>query len=436
MSKPFTLFEHESKPFEWTEHDWTLVDRINTALGGEVIRLVMNRGEKRIRAAQHVGVIRLGGRSVQVLPKIYQASEAADEKLKAKQATANLLRMLNYAGELQVREHELANLLRQTDDWFEILTRLFATHLREEWQRGTHRTYEAVEDVLTVLKGKWRIADQLRRPERRTTFSVTHDEFTADNKLNRIFRYVVERLSYLTRDNDNRQILNELRQWMDEVTLPPRLTVKDADAGQLTRLTERYRPLLNLARVFLEGGALQLTSGDLGTFAFVLDMNLLFENFVAGFIRRHASEILPELFLQYEFLPQSRGARRYLASREDRSVFQTIPDLAFRNGALFPLIIDTKYKLIDDKERNAGVSQSDFYQMHAYAHRYNCDRVILLYPNRSSYRDAIHAHFKLAECDKVIEAKSVNIAVDLSSTEGRAALIGELRKIFPTETSS
>lgn len=435
MPNPLTLFEHESKHFEWTERDWTLIDRINTTFGTDVLRLGMKNGEKRIRASQHVGVIRLKGRTIQVLPKIHQAQEHEDEKLKAKEATANLLRMLNYAGELQVREHELASLLRQTDDWFEILTRLFATHLREEWQQGAHRTYEAVENELPVLKGKWRITDQLRRPDRRAVFSVIYDEFTADNKLNRIFRHVVERLSHLTRDHDNRQILNELRQWMDEVTLVSRVTVKDADPSQLTRLTERYRPLLNLARIFLDSGALQMTSGDLSTFAFVCDMNLLFENFIAGFIRRHASQVLPESFLRYDFLPQSHGARRYLARREERNVFQTIPDIAFRDGKQFPLLIDTKYKLLDDKERNAGVSQSDFYQMHAYARRYDCDRVILLYPNKSSYAERIHACFKLEECQKVIEAKSVDISVNLSSAEGRAKLIAELKQIFPQETS-
>lgn len=436
MTKPLTLFEHESKNFEWTERDWTLVDGINTALGTDVLRLGMKHGEKRIRASQHVGAIRLNGRTIQVLPKIYQAQEQDDEKFKAKEATANLLRMLNYAGELQVREHELASLLRQTDDWFEILTRLFATHLRDEWQRGAHRTYEAVDNELPVLKGKWRIADQLRTPERRATFCVTYDEFTPDNKLNRIFRHVVERLSYLTRDHDNRQILNELRQWMDEVTLVSRVTPKDADPSQLTRLTEHYRPLLNLARIFLDGGALQMTSGDFSTFAFVFDMNLLFEHFVAGFIRRHASQILPDSFLRYDLLPQSHGARRHLASREDRNVFQTIPDIAFRNDDVFPLLIDTKYKLLDDKELSVGVSQSDFYQMHAYAHRYNCDRIILLYPNKSSSSERIHAHFKLADCEKVIEATSVNVSVDLASSEGRSKLIAELRQIFPQETSS
>ena len=436
MTRPLTLFEHESKNFEWTERDWTVIDRINTALGTDVLQLGMKHSEKRIRASQHVGVIRLKGRTIQVLPKIYQAQEQEDEKLKAKEATANLLRMLNYAGELQVREHELANLLRQTDDWFEILTRLFATHMREEWQRGAHRTYEVVEDELPVLKGKWRIADQLRRPERSATFSVSFDEFTADNKLNRIFRYVVERLSHLTRDNDNRQILNEVRQWMNEVTLVPNVVLQDTNPSQLTRLTERYRPLLNLARLFLDGGALRTTPGDLLTFAFVFDMNLLFEKFIAGFIHRHASDILPETFRRYDLLSQSRGERRFLAKRESRSVFQTKPDLAFRAGTQFPLLIDTKYKCLDKQDRTLGVSHQDFYQMHAYAHRYNCDRVVLLYPQTRDTTAPLKACFKLEDCEKLIEAASINICVDLASTTGRAELIGELKQLFPTETST
>src|SRR5688572_17541828 len=125
MPNTLTLFEHESKPFAWTEHDWQLVERLRVSVGTEVLRLGMHRGKKVIHAAQHVGVIRFGNKTVQILPKIYQVSDIADEKIRAKEATASLLRMLGYAAELPVREHEVARLLRQADDWFEILTRLF-----------------------------------------------------------------------------------------------------------------------------------------------------------------------------------------------------------------------------------------------------------------------------------------------------------------------
>jgi 5-methylcytosine-specific restriction endonuclease McrBC regulatory subunit McrC len=165
-------------------------------------------------------------------------------------------------------------------------------------------------------------------------------------------------------------------------------------------------------------------------------MNLLFEGFISGFIRRHASEILPENFRSYDFLPQSRGARRFLAKHENTSVFQTRPDLAFRTGDQFPLLIDTKYKLLDESDRRLGVSQPDFYQMHAYAYRYNCNRVVLLYPQRGQGISPLKVRFKLEDCDKVIEATTVNICIDLTSKVSRGDLIAELKQLFPTETSS
>lgn len=433
MSQTLTLFEHEFQEFPWTDRDLTLIERLSQSTGADVLRATTRHGKRAIRAAQHVGVIRLGNRTIQVLPKIYQASESDPKEIRTKEATANLLRMLAYAGELPVREHELAPLMRQTDNWFEILTRLFATHLREEWQRGAYRTYQTIDDDSPVLKGKWRISEQLKTPERRHLFSVTYDEFSADNKLNRIFRFVVERLWKLTRDYDNRQMLGELRQWMDEVTLVVNITARDANPAQLTRLNERYRPLLNLARIFLDGGALQMAAGDLSTFAFVFDMNQLFEKFVAGFVHRHAAEILSEELRACDFLPQSRGASRYLARKDEKTVFQTRPDLAFRDKLHFPLLVDTKYKRLDERDKQLGVSQTDFYQMHAYAHRYKCDRVILMYPQTTAASGPTRACFKLEECAHSVEVVTINLAVNLSSKTERQKLVAELRATFSQE---
>ena len=112
---------------------------------------------------------------------------------------------------LYLREHALASLLRRPMDWLEVLTRLFATHLKEEWQRGPCRTYQTVEAEVPVLKGKWRLTEQVRRPERKHRFAVAHDEFQTDNVLNRLFRFVVERLLRLTGDAANRRLLGGLR---------------------------------------------------------------------------------------------------------------------------------------------------------------------------------------------------------------------------------
>jgi 5-methylcytosine-specific restriction enzyme subunit McrC len=433
MPRPLTLFEHECHTFAWTDRDLALLERLHASTHTDILKATIRNGKRAIQAMQHVGVVRFGNRTIQVLPKIYQARDAESEEIKTKQATANLLRMLAYASELPVREYELAPLMRQTDNWFEILTRLFATHLREEWQRGAYRTYRTVEDNCQVLKGKWRIAQQLKKPERKHLVFVAYDEFSADNRLNRVFRFVVERLWKLTRDYDNRQMLGELRQWMEEVTLVPNVTAQTANPSQLTRLNERYRPLLNLARVFLDGGALQMAVGDLTTFAFVFDMNQLFEKFITGFVHRHSLDILSDELKACDFLPQSRGASRYLAKRDEKTVFQTKPDIAFRNGEHFPLLVDTKYKRLDERDRKLGVSQADFYQMHAYAHRYACSRVLLLYPQTAGSSGATRACFKLEECPHTVEVSTVNLNANLNSKGDRQKLIAELRLSFSQE---
>lgn len=434
MIKPINLFEYgQTSGFNWTDRELAALERINKSIGSEILRPTIGAGGAReLKAGSYVGVVRFGSRTIQVLPKIYKSSEAASEQDRAREATRNLLYMLAYAGRLPVREHALAPLLRHGSDWFEILTRLFASHLLEEWQRGAHRTYQTVEDALPVLKGKWRIADQLRHPIRQHIFSVTYDEFTADNPLNRIFRFVVERLWRLTRDSGNRQMLGELRQWMDEVTIPARVTSAEAAPSLLTRLNGRYTPLLNLARLFLDGGALQLMTGnDLSTFAFTFDMNKLFEAFIINFIRRHREKILPPEFQNCDLLPQSYGATTYLARKELKSVFLLKPDLVFRDkAAQFPLLLDAKYKRLDKADAKLGVSQADFYQMHAYARRYECDRVLLLYPQTVDSLQPLRASFRVENSNIFISAATVDLRIALGEQQGRDQLISELTKLL------
>ncbi|MBV9926311.1 MAG: hypothetical protein JOZ96_14930 [Acidobacteria bacterium] len=429
-----TFFEHEQRAFEWSEREAAALERLNRGAGAEVLRATWRAGRRELRASQHVGVVRLGRRAVQVLPKAHRAGADSSDAERADEATRNLLHMLAHAGRLPIREHATAPLLRRGGDWFEVLTRLFATHLREEWQRGAHRRYEPVEDELPVLKGRWRVAESLRRPARRHLFPVAFDEFTADNALNRVFRFVVERLWRLTRDGANRQLLGELRQWMEEVTLPSALTAEAAAPSTLTRLNARFAPLLNLARLFLAGGSLQLTARDFETFAFVFDMNRLFEEFVVGFIRRRP-EVLPDGLQTCELLPQARGALRHLASDErGRGVFELHPDLAFRRGAEFPLLLDTKYKRLDPSDSKLGISSADFYQMHAYARRYRCPRVVLLYPQTADMPEPLRRRFTL-EGGGRIDAATVDLRADLSTQEGREALTSELWDILGGDKS-
>ncbi len=432
MPAAVTLFEYEhTAGFGCTPRELAALDRLNRDAGAFVLRPVLVGGRCELQAAQYVGVFRLAGRTVQVLPKLYRKGAGLDDAERARAATRNLLAMLSLAGRLPLHEHALASLLRRDLDWFEALTRLFATHLLVEWQRGPARGYESVEEEARVLKGRWRIAEQVRRPERGHLLLVEHDEFQVDNALNRVFRFVVERLLHRAQDADNRRRLGELRCRLDEVTLLPQVSAADADPARLTRLQRRFAPLLTLARLFLDGGALQLAKGDATTFAFTFDMNGLFEEFVVGFVRRYREDLLPAALRGCTLLPQAEGVALPLARRDDREpAFRLRPDLLLCAGdRSHPLLLDTKYKRLDAAARNLGIAVADFHQLFAYAQRYRCPRALLLYPQAAG--DApLRAFFTLPERAGRIEVATLDLRRDLTGAEGRQGLRDELRHVL------
>ena len=60
--------------------------------------------------------------------------------------------------------------------------------------------------------------------------------------------------------------------------------------------------------------------------------------------------------------------------------FQLRPDITVQSGDECVAIFDAKWKRLDLAEPNSGVSSGDAYQMNAYASRYRCKRLALVYP--------------------------------------------------------
>jgi 5-methylcytosine-specific restriction enzyme subunit McrC len=215
--------------------------------------------------------------------------------------------------------------------------------------------------------------------------------------------------------------------------LVPAMTAHDANPSQLSRLNARYLPLLTLARLFLADASLQLTGGGAETFAFVLDMNRLFEGFVVEIVRQHRREILPEALQACALLLQSVGEATHLASRGTRPVFRLRPDLTVRCGTQFPLILDAKYKWLDADDARLGIPPADFYQMHAYARRYDCPRVVLIYPHPFGSAVTIATRFHLnPEPHGLVDVVGIDLRLDLGSTAGVRRLTDQFRSVICT----
>lgn len=390
-----TLFEHQERSYAelgWHRDHPALgqIEQLNETAGTELVRL----GHRSLRATQFVGVMRLGNITLQILPKIdFDPSGDSDATLDSRpyqiaahSATWNLLYLLSYAQNLQIKEQDIAPLLARRSNWFELLTRLLAMDLHRLMKRGVEHAYVTVEETSPVMRGRWQLERQLtRRPYVRHIFDVAYDEFSSDTLLNQIFRFVVDRLLLRTQDPGNRRLLRDLREWLVGAVCPGAVTVPDLDRVHFTRLNERFRPAFNLARLFVENHAFQLSAGQHHTYAFVFDMNQLFETFVHRFIVRYRGRILPANWRDVRIQAQSQVETIYLAKRlpNRNPAFRLYPDILFtRPSSGRPvLILDTKYKQLNADRRLLDIAEDDVYQMLAYVTRLDCPRTLLLYPH-------------------------------------------------------
>ena len=434
-----TLFEHQEISYNElgliSDHPIVKgIEQINEISNNEI--LILKR--EGIKATQYVGVLQIGDITIQVLPKIDYAQtgnpdavlDSDARRIASESATRNLLHLLSYTHKLQIKEQAVADLSFQKSNWLELLTRLFATNLHNLMQRGLEHNYVIIEETLPVMRGRWNIGHQLKqRPYIRHKFDVIHDEFSPNTAMNLVFKFVIEKLLITTQDAGNRMLLMDLREWMSDVELLGNVTKSHLDQVIFTRLNDRYKPAFNLARLFLEHSTLQLKSGQRQMFAFVFDMNLLFEEFVANFLVQNRIKIFPSTWQNVYIDVQSKRKSLYLVQRipNNEKVFRLKPDVVFLNGAGSPLLVlDTKYKHITPDERKIGVGESDLYQMLAYSVRFSCPHSILVYPQPAN-KTAIRAQFESISDKRHFHIATINLHQPI---EKPTIVIQEFAEIF------
>ena len=323
-------------------------------------------------AQNFVGVVCLGRYQVEVLPKV-DGSENQSVR-------ASLMRMVAATFDLHLDGEAASQIERSEDSVLEVMIRLFCDGLWAAVRRGLVRHYESREENLVVMRGRLHVAGQVRhnlaRPDR---LYCTFDEFSEDTALNRILKATVRLLLEVARSPASTRSLSELLFCFQDVAdLHP--SGAQRERVVLNRLSDRYRPLVALAQMFLRGYSPDVVSGGGHGFAVLFDMNELFEEYVGRQTRAALKPLGWNVTLQ--------GPRRHLArSIEGEPAFALRPDIVVERDGETRLIIDTKWKRLKEGQNREGVILADAYQMFAYAERYDARDVVLLYPHHAGLGD-------------------------------------------------
>ncbi len=86
-----------------------------------------------------------------------------------------------------------------------------------------------------------------------------------------------------------------------------------------------------------------------------------------------------------------------------------MPDITVWDGDRLVQIIDTKWKVLDGSGTKYGVSQADMYQMVAYAQRYGCGDITLLYPLHGGV-DGVLPEFEVVDSGVRVRVRCVDLS--------------------------
>ena len=335
-----------------------------------------------LTAKQYVGVIVLNDLRIVIEPKV---------------GLQNLFYMLTFAHDLAIFRRESVQ-LAVGDDLFEFIVVIFLRQVEQLVQRGIHRAYVTEEDNLTSLRGRLILADHLQRNALHVQrFYQRISEYTADVLENRILRHTLDLLGRLeyTDPNLRLQIRRVASAFAD--VRPAPVTPADCDRVIYTRLNAAYQTRINLARLLMQHLSLEGRAGSTEFAAYLLDMNKVFELFVARFLSNHFAdhpsiqvEVQPDIWLDTD--------------RQEKGV----PDIVLRRDGVRQLVLDTKYKRFWGKPDNA-----DRNQMVTYCHTLGLPRAVLIYAD--DIPTPYHANFK----GIVLSAQTLPLEGNLTSFKER-----------------
>ena len=436
-NKVITIFEFEEKIIGRTEEkiltprEISALIKLNRRIkeiqktGSDIITFE-NLGSDylKLKTNSYVGVLSIGNKTIQILPKMARTDLIGEEY--SRQAIQNLLYMLAYTKKLEIKETDLAALRSVGDNFFEVLIYLFAKNLLSLIQNDISKEYVRREENLPFIKGKLQFSSHLKQNMvSRGRFYLEYDEFCEDNLLNQILKYTTGLLLKTSNNFNNLKLLRELEFLFSDISLK-KIVLDDFKRINLTRLNKTYEPILNLCKIFIGLSSLELSADKIKTFSFVFDMNVLFEEFIGEFIKKSFYQDYSSITLQQPV--RSLIEEKYLDNAlVARDIFKLRPDIVLCQTDKIPsVIVDTKYKILNNADKKEGVSQADLYQMNAYAQKYNCQDIVLLFPRLDSQLDR-NIKFKVSETVN-IHARTVDLCRDLKAE--KEELRDELRNIL------
>lgn len=363
-----------------------------------------------IRFGNYVGVIQIGGLTIEILPKADKDENAADKKMWQNV----LLSMLKVCKKIQVESVSETQLKKRYHSILELYFELYLSEIEQLVKKGMIKKYRKNQSNQNALKGKLLFAPNIQKNVvHKEHFYCEHQVYDKKHLLHQILYKGLLILKTFVNDSLKDRLNRLLFEFQDIENITVQKT--HFDKIIIDRKNNDYQKAIDIAKIIILNYSPSLNYGNENLLTLLFDMNALWEEYIFRILQKYKPNEMEISFQNSDMFWENKRIRPDIVLKTKEETF----------------VIDTKWKIIDVN----NPSDDDLKQMFVYNLHWKAEKTLLLYP-KTNQMDSKFGMFHYDNLGKKCKLGFVDITSGTSIKNTELVAKEILTKICETSPDS
>lgn len=348
------VFEYEKLRYDdsgnFRKHHFEAMVKFNELHQNKYFTII----HKGIRFGSYVGVIQVGGLTIEILPKA-DNTENADKNLWQNV----LLNMLKVCKRIQIETISETQLKKRYNSILDVYFELYLSEIEKLIKKGLVKQYRRQQSNQNALKGKLVFSKNIQHNiVHKERFFCEHQVYDKDHLIHQILYKGLLILKGFINDS----LKDKLNRILFEFEGIKNINIQKSHFKKIVinRKNSDYERALEIAKVIILNYSPNLNYGSENLLTLLFDMNVLWEEYIFRILQKHKTENMSISFQNSDRFWENKRVRPDIVIKTEQETF----------------VIDTKWKIID----SGNPSDDDLKQMFVYNLHWKAEKSLLLYP--------------------------------------------------------
>ena len=336
-------------------------------------------GHNGIVFKSYVGVVQIGGLTIEILPK---ADKKADADKNLWQSV--LLNMLKVCKRIQVESVSETQLKKRYHSILDVYFELYLVEIERLVNKGLIKRYQKSQSNQNALKGKLLFAKNIQQNlVHRERFYCEHQVYDRNHLMHQILYKGLQILKAFVND----ALKDRLNRLLFEFQEIENIEISEKHFRKIVfdRKNSDYQKAFDIAKIIILNYSPSLNYGSENLLTLLFDMNALWEEYIFRILQKHKKD--EEKVSRQDF-------KKFWKNKCIR------PDIIFKTEEE-TFVIDTKWKIIETN----NPSDEDLKQMFVYNLHWDAEKALLLYP-KTGQTDSSFEEFHYDKLDSKKKCKT------------------------------